>query len=146
MGWAWNKKSEEEFGQHVWVLELLWPAMLSCNSPMCYPAGCSFCTMASCPAAGPGPPILRLKKKSVIFTGMLTSLFLHQECVNESLNLCYGTKQPHLLPPQKSLACRASSSLGKKKQPRKQTTVFCGQASSFFIPSSTFITFHFSFP
>lgn len=23
---------------------------------------------------------------------MLTSLFLHQACVNESLNLCYGTK------------------------------------------------------
>lgn len=51
---------------------------------------------------------------------MLTSFFLHQECVNESLNLCYGTKWAQLLPPQKALACRDSSSLGKKNNPESK--------------------------
>jgi len=62
---------------------------------------------------------------------MLTSLFLHQELVNQSLNLCYGTKWSRLLPSQKSVACRDSSSLGTKNNPENKQ-VFCGQVTWFF--------------
>lgn len=51
---------------------------------------------------------------------MLTSLSLHQECVNEGLNLCYGTRWMQLLRAQKSL------SLKKKKtnpENKKQCSV-----------------------
>lgn len=44
---------------------------------------------------------------------MLTSLFLHQECVNEILNLCYGTRWTQLLPAQKSLSLKK-----KENQPK----------------------------
>lgn len=69
MGWAWNKESEEEFGQHVWVLGFLVLAMLSGSS---HKLSCrmQFLHCDFCPAAGPGPPMARLKQKSVVSTGM----------------------------------------------------------------------------
>lgn len=68
MGWAWNKESKEEFGQHVWVLGFLVPAMLSCSSHK-LPCRMQFLHCDSCPAAWPGPPMVRLKQKSMISTG-----------------------------------------------------------------------------
>lgn len=66
-GWAWNKESGEEFGQCVWVLGFLVPAILSC-----YKLSCRMQSLHcdSCPAAGPGPPMVKLKQKSMISTGM----------------------------------------------------------------------------
>lgn len=66
MGWAWKKELEEEFVQHVWILGFLVPAMLSCSS---HKLSCrmQFLHCDSCPATGPGPPLVRLKQKSMIF-------------------------------------------------------------------------------
>lgn len=71
---------------------------------------------------------------------MLNSFFLHQECVNESLNLCYGTKWAQLLPPQKALACRDGSSLGKKKPTQKANNSVLWTSNFFF-----YTIFYFSY-